>query len=134
MVNEPSLNHFLTEYHDTVFAAIPELRDTTFEGSEVRRFYHGQWRVIDLVFCDPDGTWVAVELERGDPKDDSALQLRRYMDILAADGSRVRGVLITGRARSPQLEEDILRELREIEYPTAWYWYDATIDLYRLDQ
>lgn len=132
LVDEASLNRFLRKYHDTVFAAIPELRDVTFVGSEVRRKFHEERRSIDLVFRDPDGTFVAVELERGDPKDDSAMQLRRYMEVLAADGSRVRGVLITARARSARLEEEVLRELQEIEYPTAWYWYDATIDLYRL--
>lgn len=133
LVAERPLNRFLADYHRTTFATEDGLSDLTFVSSEKRVKYQGGELRIDLLFRDSEGTLVAVETERGDPQENSAFQLRRYLDALSAAGHNVRGVLITARPRSAQLEEDVLEELREIPYPTAWYWYDVSIGLERLD-
>jgi hypothetical protein len=133
MVNERALNRFLALYHDAVFDGVDGLEGLEYVGSEVKMRYEGEVRRIDLLFRDRDGTRVAIETERGDPQQNSVFQLRGYLDALAATGVSARGVLVTARPQSAQLEGDIIEELAEVEYPTTWLWYDVAVRLERLD-
>ena len=114
-IKETALNRFIRTYHESVFSGVEGLTDLELVAHEKKVHFGGQTRRVDLLFRDPtDGTYVVVELERGDPKGNSALQVRQYMDAVASGDKSVRGVLITARPRSAQLEEDILRELDEM--------------------
>lgn len=131
---EQHLKSFLASHYENVFAGVRGLERLTFVGTEVRVEDAGQERFIDVVFCDHDGTLVAVELEKGDPKPNSMNQLRSYMRGLMTGGRNVRGILITGRPKAAQIEEDTIADLRALgpKYDVEWYWYDARVSLSRL--
>jgi len=131
---EQHLKSFLAMHHRHTFSGLRGLEGLTLVGTEVRVEDADQERFIDVVFRESDGSLVAVELEKGDPQPDSMNQLRSYMRGLSSKGKPVRGILITGRPKAAQIEEDTIANLRGLgpKYPIEWYWYDASVALTRL--
>ena len=132
---ERDLNWFVAHYPEEVFRGFPGLEDLTFYSSEMPVEYGGALHKIGLVFRDPEGTYVATELERGDPRDNSVAQLERYMRGLAAAGHPlVRGLLITARPSGAQLEADVADRIARLNdrFPVQWFWYDLNVNLRRI--
>ncbi len=95
--------------------------------------YFGSWIRPDLVFSSPGGPLVVVELERGDPKDESVDQLTRYMDAVSTRHNRPSvGALISGRPRRAAMRRHIHAELEQLEQrgsEVVWLWYDVGVEL-----
>lgn len=127
---EHDLQRFLKTHHAEAFAGTRKLEGLRLERHEFRVEYDGE-RFIDLLFEDEDGTLVAFELEKGDPQPNSVTQLRQYLRGLKPHGEKRRGVLITGRPKSAQLEEDTLDALEVLrkEFDVDWYWYNVDLNL-----
>ena len=94
-------------------------------GTEVEFQHSAKEHRADLVFRGGDGDLVVVETEVGDPQENSAFQIRRYMETT---GARL-GVLITARPSNPELEELVAEALADMgpEKPTMWLWYDLVL-------
>jgi hypothetical protein len=134
--NEKDLNAFLEAHHIETFANVPGLDGFSLIGPEVRVEFGGEERFVDLVFEDPDGTTVVVELEKGDPPDDSVMQLQGYLNAYRQQGAKaLRGVLITGIPDNPQHELVILDALDGLrtDFPVEWYTYEVGVTLERVD-
>lgn len=78
----------------------------------------------DLLFTDSEGRSVVVELEVGDPQENSAFQVLKYMN--AADARL--GVLITARSSNDLLELNMKEalDLMKPEKPNIWLVYSLS--------
>jgi len=129
------LKWYVAHYPEEVFRGLPGLEDLTFHRSEMPVEYGGELHKIGLLFRDPQGTYVAIALERGDPRDDSVAQLERYLRGLQAEGhTPVRGLLITARPSGAQLEADVADRMARLNdrLPVQWFWYDLNLSLRRI--
>lgn len=119
---EPELITFIAENHQALFQGIPELQNLRWLASEVEYQLTPSLDRADMEFENPAGDRIVVEVEFGDPKDNSAFQLRKYM----ADSKAVFGVLITGRPSSKDLEDLVSEALDDMDprRRTIWLQYD----------
>ncbi len=119
--SEPELVDFIVEHHDSLFRGYPELRNLTPAGTEVEYRLGPKETRPDIVFKTSNGGLVVVEVELGDPQENSAFQLRTYM---RNTGAKL-GVLFTARPSSTDLEETVLDALEDMadRHRTFWMWY-----------
>jgi hypothetical protein len=119
---ESDLIKFIAENHQALFRGIPELERLRWLGSEVEYQLTPSEKRPDIEFENPAGKRIVVEVELGDPQENSTFQLRKYMSDSKADI----GVLVTARPSSADLEDLIRETFRDMEprRPAIWLWYD----------
>lgn len=135
--DESELGYHLSKYPSALENAIPHLGKLSHlhggRKKEREYFYEDTSVFPDLVFRSAQGGIVVVELERGDPKDESVNQLERYLDAAAKrHGMPVSGVLITGsprRAAQRRQFNDHLTLLRKRHPDITWLSYDVKVSL-----
>ena len=124
-VSERALIDFIKRNYLLLFKDVPELSDVDLVGAEVEFQTSSREERPDLVFRNSDRRFVVVEVEVGDPQENSAFQVLKYMN--AADASL--GVLITARPSSASLETNVREalDLMKPEKPNVWLMYDVSL-------
>ena len=128
---QPIQNHLKGRFRSSDASAIGM-------GSKPERSFHDLGTPLrpDLVFKASNGTWVACELERGDPKRESVGQLEQYLRALDAHyAGPVAGLLITARPRAANLGRLIEGQMMNLRrsYPdVAWLTYDIRVSVQKM--
>ena len=123
--SERALVAFIAQNHPLLFRKIPGIADLELVALEPEFMDTPIGEKPDLVFRDSEGRTVVAEVEVGDPQENSAFQVLKYMN--AADAKL--GVLITARPSNAELEANTREalELMKPEKPSIWLRYDVSL-------
>jgi hypothetical protein len=136
--SERELGYHLSKYRDVLELSLPDLAPLRHRAGG--RLAEREWQILDahlrpdLVFKSDKRGWVVFELERGDPKRESVMQLRQYMAATSElkRDPNVIGVLVTAPPRRVALRRDTERELQDLRtqgLDVRWIWYNVAVEL-----
>lgn len=120
--SERALREYIERNYGALFETVRELEGLDLVAAELEYQTTPSLQRPDVVFVDVNGEFVVVELEVGDPRENSPFQILKYMNAAHA---RL-GVLITARPSDAVLEENI-REALAMMRPTKrniWLVYE----------